>query len=135
MHARLLRGKTVRYVAGTVAGVLLSIGVASAATVYQCKDEKGRVTLSDTPCGPTAASQSQKDYHGVTERDAAWRASGFEPAGPAMRKILCESHRDSYNRLDAQWLEAAKRRDDAAQKAVIERRRHLGAQMTKYGCG
>lgn len=111
--------------------ILLFSHTVHAASVYQCKDEKGRVTLSDVPCLPNSATEK------VTPMDRDQRAADADRklyGITGLRTALCDAHRNAIRTLDERLIAAYKRNDLAEQKRISEDRRRWGETMTKYGC-
>jgi len=110
--------------------LLLSDSVQSA-PIYQCRDEKGKVTISDIACptGSTTEKISQQEL--PAERAAAAKSKTF---GNAVQPILCKSHQDAMRNMDAALLDAFKRRDTAAQQRLYEQRRRYGNVLRENGC-
>ena len=111
----------------------VGFGRAHAADVYRCRDDKGRVMLSDVPCGPDRQTDSVKRYEDAPDRARQWEKANPSPVSDGVRKINCQAYLSAATNLDPRALDAAKRRDETAQKAVIVDRRRIGAALNKYG--
>jgi hypothetical protein len=113
--------------------LFLLAGAAEAAPIYQCKDAKGAVTITDKPCGPDAVSSKSTEMTMPTDK-ARESARKMGIVGEPLRKINCDAHRSAMASYDRQLLDALKRGDVGAQKQLYESRRRWGNAMHEFGC-
>lgn len=106
-------------------------------TIYQCRDDRGRVTLQGVPC--VAGSKTDKVVRsGQDLAKEQYLAGGGDPtqawARSATHGISCNAERASYNAA-RDWAEKAAARGDLQEmqraNASVSR---AGRQLSELGC-
>lgn len=110
---------------------------AHAANVYQCKDARGKVTITDKPCPADHTTEKTSEFETAADRAQAHdkkQSSQGHPMPGAVRSVQCPMYKDLYNGLDKRLLDANRRNDDKAKQKIIEDRRRYGAKLNELGC-